>query len=107
MGGAKSFCSSQDGLLSRRHSQCLPQHSQQAEEGLLIHENYPEKENTKLSRSVWFLFKQLQLALVMLPTGVYKGCGPAVSSTLMWGVQTCKPEQVVPGAVVANGKGDL
>lgn len=57
---------------------------QQAEEGLLIHENCPEKENTKLSGSVWFLFKQLQLPLVMLPTGVYKGCGSAENSTLRW-----------------------
>lgn len=92
-------------MLCHAMIQYLP-HSQQAEEGLLIHENCPEKENTKLSRSVWFLFKHFQLALVMLPAGVYKGCGSAVNSTLMWwGVQTCKPEQVVPGAVVANGKG--
>jgi len=52
--------------------------------------------------------KQLQLALVMLPTDVFKGSGPAVSSTPMWwGLQTCQAEQLVPGAVVANGKGRL
>lgn len=66
------------------------------------------KKRTKLSRSIWLLFKQLQLTPVMLPTGVYKSCGPAVNSTLMWwGVQTCKPEWEVPGAAVANGKGHL
>lgn len=52
--------------------------SQQAEAALLIHENCPEKENTKLSnsvKSIWLLFKQLQLALVMLLAGVCQAVG--------------------------------
>lgn len=92
-------------MLSRRHSECLS-HSRQAEEGLLIHENSPEKEKAKLSWSIWFLLEHLQLALMMVPTGVSKGCQPAEDSTRMWwGVQACKPEQLAPGAAVADGKG--
>lgn len=75
-GPLKALSFSQDGLLSRRHSECLS-HSQQAEESLLIYENSPEKEKAKLSWSVWFLLEHLQLALMMMPTGVSEGCQPA------------------------------
>lgn len=40
----------------------------------------------------------------MMPTGVSKGCEPAEDSTpLWWGMQAFKPEQLVPGAAVADG----
>lgn len=60
-----------------------------------------KKGTQKLSRSGWFLFKQLYLALFLLCMGVYKVYRPVVSCMVMyWEVQTCK-------AAVANGKRHL